>query len=509
MMKATHKIWWIFVVFPFVLNAQVRVKGSSEMRVLEEGTVRVTGNTEVASGAQLSILGDYTTSGNLTNNGGAANVVVESDAAQTGSLIVEGTATGDIRVERFLSPSTWHFLSTSVSGASTTDFYFNGNPDVYASFWDEPNSAWPYIVGTNEAMPLGVGYKMWVAEAKSAVTAEMEGSIRTSDLSVNLTTTGSGWNLIGNPFTSELDVRLGVWGTNTSGSFWVWDSTFNGGDYRVSSGIGEGTLDGIIPISQSFFVYAESAGNYTIPKEAQTHHDTVEFYKENKSSDFVRLQLDVQGKGNTLFVGFPSIGTNGIDRLADVYKLYSSSETPQLYGVQEGEKLCILADAPLNSQVRIIPLYIDQWIDGAYTLTLSDVGGLAQMDIYLEDKVTGSFQFLSQNKTYHFIANANSAENRFNLHFSKKAIGLDEVSNTDENFLVYARDHSIFIKANNEAAFKDLKLKVFNINGQLIYESAPLTSNQINVPTDLSTSCYFVHLQYDQNTVVKKVIVNR
>ncbi len=499
----------ILMLFPLLVCSQIRINGTSEIRVLEEGAVRVTGNTDVASGAQLSILGDYTTSGNLVNNGSASNVIVESNSAQTGSLIVEGSATGDIKIERYLTPSSWHFVSTSVTGISTTDFYFNQNPEVYASYWDEPNSRWPFLIPTNEPMPLGVGYKIWITEAP--VTIEMEGSIQTSDLSVNLTNDGTsynGLNLIGNPFSSEINTNIGNWGSNTDGIFYVWDSTYNGGDYRVWNGSTGDLTDGIIPISQSFFVYAESAGAFNIPKAAQTHGGD-EFYKDQKQSNYVRLQLDANGFGNTLFIGFPDHGTSNIDYNGDAKKIYSNAETPQLYAKQAGEALCILADAPLNSQVRVIPLYTDQWINGDYTFTLSDAGGLAQMDIYLEDKVTGSFKHLSLYKTYAFSANANAAENRFNLHFSKKAIGLEELSSTVDDFSVYSRDHSIFIKSNKEEVFKNLKVKVYNINGQLIYKSSLHASNQINVEADLSTACYFVHLEYDQNTIVKKVIVKR
>lgn len=92
-MKTKTKIIWILALFPFLVYSQVGINGTSEIRVLEEGAVRVTGNTEVASGAHLSILGDYKTTANLINNGNASNIIVESTEAQSGSLIVQGNAT--------------------------------------------------------------------------------------------------------------------------------------------------------------------------------------------------------------------------------------------------------------------------------------------------------------------------------------------------------------------------------------------------------------------------------
>lgn len=506
-MEAKKKIILILALFPFLVYSQVRINGSSEIRVQEDGAIRVTGNTEVASGAYLSILGNYKTSANLINNGNASNIIIESTESQTGSLIVKGSATGELRVERYLSPSTWHFLATSVVGATSGDFYFNGNPEVYASYWDEPNSAWPYIIGTSESMPLGVGYKMWVADAKSPVTAEMEGSLRTSDLSVNLSTTGTGWNLIGNPFTSEINTNEGNWGTNTSGSFYVWDSTYNNGDYRVWNGSAGDLTDGVIPISQSFFVYAESAGSYTIPKAAQTH-GTDDFYKSKSESSFVRFQLDVKGFGNTLFIGFPDNGSENIDYKGDTYKIYSKPDSPQLYGIQEGEKLCILADSPLSDETRVIPVYIDQWVNGEYTLAISDYGGVNEYDIYLEDKSSKNMIHLSQTKVYQFYGSENDSQDRFNLHFSKKVSAVPHLSSEEDLVHIYSTGGMIYFQAQEGQEIQDALIQIYNINGQLLYEKSSKISDQLIIATDLCPAYYFIHMSFDGKSVLKKVMIN-
>lgn len=334
----------------------------------------------------------------------------------------------------------------------------------------------------------------------------MEGSIRTSDLSVNLTTAGSGWNLIGNPFPSEMNTNVGSWGSNTSGSFYVWDLSYNGGDYRVWSGSAGDLTDGIIPISQSFFVYATSAGAFNIPQAAQTHGGD-EFYKDRSNSPFIRLQLNAPNSGNTLYIGFPENGTSNIDYGADSYKLYSNAETPQLYGIQDSEKLCILADKPLGDQVRIIPLYVDQWVNGSYSLTLSDAGGLENMDIYLEDKTTGEFQHLSQNKIYQFSATTNSIQNRFNLHFSKKETSTEELYHEEQKYWAYSQDKYIFIRTINNSNLLNSSLKLYNINGQLVFEIDQINSNLYQIPVRFIPSCYFVQIQNEGKTIIKKVIV--
>jgi hypothetical protein len=437
-----------------------------------------------SSSSYVSLLGNMSISGDLTNAAAAANFVIESNASNTGSLIVSGSATGDIRVERYLSPSTWHFLSTSVSGATTGDFYFNGNPDVYAAYWDEPNSTWPYIVGTNESMPLGVGYKVWVAEAKSPVTAQMDGSILTTDFPINLTNSGSSWNglnLIGNPFSSEINTNIGNWGSNTDGNFYVWDSAYNSGDYRVWSGSEGDLTDGIIPISQSFFVYATSAGDFNIPKAAQTHGGD-EFYKYKGQSSYIRLQLDGNDFGNTLFIGFPENGTNGIDYKGDAKKIYSNGETPQLYAQQAGEKLCINANKPLAEEMVSIPLYIDQVINGECSLSMSKGENLPGVQIILKDLKTGFQQDMKKYPTYQYAASENDDLQRFEMTFQQNAYGFEGGEKIEDLVKMYFANGFIYIRSQSKAVFESGELHIFNLLGQEIYFQQIAQGELVRIP---------------------------
>lgn len=304
-----------------------------------------------------------------------------------------------------MSSGKWHFLSPSVNGVTAGDFFFDHDPDVYASYYDEPSNTWEYIIGLTDPMPLGTGYKMWVADAETPVTAEMEGSIQTDDLSVDLTRDGttewSRWNLIGNPFSSALSCDDAAWGTNTTGVFYVYDSDYNGGDdrYRNSE---DGVLDSI-PISQSFFVYAQSAGTFNIPKTAQAHGGA-NFYKKKSESPYLKLQLNYKEYGNTMFVGFSDSGSPHFDLPGDADKLYAGSDVPQMYMMEDGRKLCMKLDQPVTNDVREVDLYLDQVADGDCDLNIEDLGKLSGTDVFLKDLKTGVEHDFSLNPSYHFQA---------------------------------------------------------------------------------------------------------
>ena len=91
-----------------------------------------------------------------------------------------------------------------------------------------------------------------------------------------------------------------------------------------------GTLtNNIIPLGQGFLVQASEAGNFTIPAAARVHN-TADFIKSanadrNEPNQFIRIDLNGGYYGNTVFVGFPSFGTDDFDISGDATKLYSTT----------------------------------------------------------------------------------------------------------------------------------------------------------------------------------------
>ncbi|NPD85379.1 hypothetical protein HNS38_11440 [Lentimicrobium sp. L6] len=229
------------------------------LRVLEEDEIRVAGNVNLEDAtSSVSLDGNMSISGDLSNSANASNFIIESDANNTGSLIVDGAIIGDYTVERYVTSNTWHFLSATVDNLTTRAFYFDENPLTYIASYNEPVGTWDFISGLDESLPMGIGYKFWVAESKAPITAYMEGELKSTSLSVDLDYGGVGgnWNLIGNPFPSAVDWDDENWlTTNTTGAVYIWDSTFNNGDYRVYNGSTGDLTNGVIPMSQSFFCF--------------------------------------------------------------------------------------------------------------------------------------------------------------------------------------------------------------------------------------------------------------
>ncbi len=466
--------------------------------------------------------GELTTHGKIKNK---ATFTIKSEAptdgssrsSGTGSFICDGktTSNGTFVVERYLPDGGWHLVTASTTDVTANDFYWNDTPKSWLASHAELTNAWTYNTDLGTVMPVGQGWTVWIDNSKTDVTAIMEGDIQTSDFAVSLSYSGSGndqgWNLIGNPFTSAIDRDLGTWGTNTTGAVYVWDNDYDAdGEYLTWSG-GSGTLTGgIIPISQGFFVKSSSAGSFTIPSAARVH-STQAFYKstENDIKPFVRLALTTAGYKSDVFVGFPKEGTWQFDKDCDADRLYGNYESPQMIIPEDGRELCINATPPLSSEEeRVIPLHIMYFIDGEYTLKISDLENLPDVNIHLEDFKSGTMHNFTNGQNYSFSAQEGDDPYRFRLHFKAGAFGINEFLGNHSDYLtIYSLDQTIYIHSEGPAMDEKGKLKAFNLLGQLYFEQEIEGAELISIPVELTNSYLIVKVIKPSGVKTEKVFI--
>lgn len=276
---------WASGSVPTVDNAVSIIYSSSYIPPIISGTATCK-SISINSNASLTIApdGEITIDDYINNDGGV--LTIQSDNTGTGSLIyTSGTPTAT--VERYITDNSWHSITPSTSGVIANDFYFNNNPSSWLTYHTESTNEWTFIIELSTVLPMGQGYMLWLDNTtKSNEISTMTGNLQSTDLSVTLEYSGSdlGWNFVGNPFSSAIDKDLGTWGNNITGAVYVWVNSDN--DYRYyTSGSGGTLTDGIIPISQGFFVQATSSGSFTIPSDARVHSNQ-SFYKNKKNKTF-------------------------------------------------------------------------------------------------------------------------------------------------------------------------------------------------------------------------------
>jgi len=182
--------------------AKLRIHKPATLTIPDNGKLTVIGNTEIKSPIGLRI---------------------ESDGSGTGSLITEtASGAGAMVAQRYMTTGAWHFVTSSVTGQSISNF-LNSNlniatdvdADIYASDamrgmmdYNPDLKGWNDYFNNSTAGNLETG-KGFSIRTNAASAVNFRGNLQAG----NLTASGlvaEKWNCIGNPYTSAIGITMGV-----------------------------------------------------------------------------------------------------------------------------------------------------------------------------------------------------------------------------------------------------------------------------------------------------------
>ena len=449
----------------------------------------------------------------------ANNLTLRSDASGNASLLGEEKLkiSGDIKVEQYASSGKWHGISSPVDSATTSSFFFNHNPDVWLTEFNESSNSWTYITSLTRHLPLGCGYMFWV-QPNHDTTFTFKGNLKSddvymdnsqwSDLQLFYSGNGHGFNLVGNPYVSALDWDLPDWDTtNIDGSIWVWNPTTGNYAYRNSQGQGSLT-DGIIPRTQAFFIRAISADMYfTIPASARVHSNQA-YYKEN-DDDIPHLIVDVL-KGerkDEIWVSFGEDNTEAFDRGKDVYKFGMQDDSPMLWIAHNDEELSILAVPMKNDVERIENLVFSAASEGTHTLKMADCTLPESTKVFLEDTENGNYFDFKKNDTYYFETSSIGADERFKLHFFYEPAG-NNLSQKPVSTFVYADEAGRVHIIRGEDSETPFSVSVYDATGREIVHHS-YSGKTVNFDISAPKGIYLIKVTDNEHTILKKVFTGK
>ena len=430
----------------------------------------------IVSGGSVSIAPtkSLTISGTLTNEAGDAGLLVQSGAGGTGSLIVGGTASGNITFQRYLDVFTgapkWHFVSTPVSGqAINTSFMTNNSiytPNSGTNYeffrWDEDQYYWIEFGsgGNPEAFTdteFGAAKGYATSRASNGVLT-FKGGIVTNTTTFPATYTadkGVGFNLAGNPFTSAIGITSTATTTenflalNTAllndsyEALYIWDEQTNytnwRNDYKVISNAAIGGYTSInqhyIQPGQAFMVRVVSAGNLQFTTAMQ-EHATDNFYKSKEMWPFAELIVTGNQTVNSTSIGFNENMTAGLDPSYDVAKMKGNPDLALYSALLQGSDLDFAIQALPDNNIEDIeiPIGVDISTTAGYTFSIYQEQ-LDNYSILLEDRQEGIITDLRWNNYSSTISE--SGMGRFYLSF-KNATGIEAPLNASKVNFTYA-----------------------------------------------------------------------
>lgn len=439
-------------------------QSSQANRTLNEITVNRSSGV-VNLGDTVSISGIVTLqSGTFRTNGKLTLLSNSVSTARVGTIATGSDIIGSVTVQRYIPSSSeqkWILLSTPVSGFDYSQFIddifltgpggsVNGfdasainSPSAY--FYDETlsgtnDNGWTSPGNTNNTVASGKGLRIFYRgdrdpsrlgsnpPAPNAVTLDFVGSLNKGTISLPVSYSVSspsglsnedGWNLVGNPYASQIDWNSAGW-TKTNLENYVVIYNPATGTYGVWNGIiGTNNLNtGQISAGQGFFVKAKaSSPALIITENAKSTGESGNLYKKNTLDEILRIKMfqNITSSDETILL-FQNGASSGFNNNEDISKFNNS--TLNVSSISSDNIKQAIGYVPKISVTDTINLNVGSTIPGTFQLQFSELATLGAYNIYLKDNFTNTSTDIKASNTYNFTITSDPASygsNRFRL----------------------------------------------------------------------------------------------
>ncbi|MFM9006901.1 MAG: hypothetical protein ACKOSR_15605, partial [Flavobacteriales bacterium] len=283
-----------------------------------------------------------------------------------------------------------------------------------------------YVPATNvsNAIPNDRGYFVWlngVAQNLDNTGLIRQGTI-TQSLSYTITSPGTifdwGWNIIGNPYPSEVDWNLVSASLTGPRVYYVYDYQTKSNKFRNAS-TGSGTASRYIAHSQGFQVKVNTAGQNLVYQETHKTNTGAAFERsDNSTTSLVTFRLSKGVIADESILLFDANATADLDD-RDALDLESFESDAINMSLMSPSEVKLAQDARPYFQEISIPVFVNVPAAGDYIFTIVDAQNIPfGTCLYVEDLETGEVVQLNagQQMTAHF--NDTYSGSRFVIHGS-------------------------------------------------------------------------------------------
>jgi frataxin-like iron-binding protein CyaY len=332
---------------------------------------------------------------------------------------------------------------------------------------------------------------------------------------------GSDYLLIGNPYPSAIDFNLfSAQNPNILASYWLWDASpieSNHSDYASwnSSGFNpvvnsqRASSDATIPAAQGFMVQVDpnfSGSSLTITfdnsQRMRSNLVTNGFYKSDPLRQ-VWLSLSSDSCSNSTLLCFDKNASSKFDRSFDA-PAFKANTHHSFYSRLQHLDLAIQGLEPLSIlKSRTIPLGMDIWRTGSYTISLDSSNlGNSDFKILLVDSLLQLKRDLEAGPYLFKLDQMGRQDNRFFLVFTKKIKPGSDPSSFEhcEGIGCYlSADRQLEVIAHDDLGpFKSIQ--IFNASGKLVQESNwSSNQNSVHIPLKVAEAGFYLIVAIDVN----------
>jgi hypothetical protein len=490
-----------------------------------------TSATDVTIPSGKMVVISATTQADCNNLTVTGNLTIESSASGTGSLIVSGTATGNVAAQRYMTGNVWHLVSSPVGAQDinafvVTDVATNAvaaiDPKYGLAPYNNTTPGWAHFttstVGAAGSFVAGQGYEVL---RTSDGTVTFAGTVPTADVSIAISKSVSGWNLIGNPFTSSLNGNSPADATNNfltvntvaiDASYlalYVWDAASS--TYITVNHTYNSNSAFYVATGQAFFVYSVAGGSTVNFTEAMQAHQTGNIFKNavfpNPSIKLIAERAEGSTSTNILYL---EAMTTGLDPGYDAGRFSGGANSFAVYTHLVGDNSNLvdfdIQCLPDNNWDQIIPIGLDAPENTEVVFRSETVSLPTGVSVYLEDKVTGSFTAISGSGNVYTVKTDTKSKGtgRFFLHTKSSVTGIEPVDK-NVDFTLIPRPQYNTLRIIGDVG-KNTQLTVYDMAGRKLM-SRKLNSSETNDVgmEGIKNGVYVVHISSTAHSVSKKI----
>ncbi len=354
--------------------------------------------------------------------------------------------TDDIDITGTITGSNANVFTATASNAPSSFSFTEANDD--GTMGSGSNAGWTAFTSGNSQslIAAGRGFRVLIRGSKGQagsltggiytpdpVTLDLTGIPRQGNFvqTLSFTSAAKGWNLISNPYTSNVDWTT-VTKTNTNDAIYTYRPTLSGGNY--GSYINGSAANGgsqYIEAYSSFFVRANAAspslGWHETDKTSSNPTNSV-FRANNTITNRISLVLKNEGTQDTdevvMRFGHDQ-ASDGFDPAYDAenltgaaHDLYVMDNAQIKYSIYHGSEL-----KNWQAENRELALGINNLAAGRYTIHTQTLNAFTKGNkVYLKDAVTNILTEVTHDNSYSFAVSSSTASmpDRFSIVFNAK-----------------------------------------------------------------------------------------
>ncbi|GGG32487.1 hypothetical protein GCM10011344_36790 [Dokdonia pacifica] len=425
------------------------------------------------------------------------------------------------------------------------------------NFLDDDNDYLLPVTGSTALPAAGIGQLVFpqpapnVGDGSYTLTYTQDGmnpgTLNSGTITVPINYNGpatiNNYNILGNPYASAIDVTAFINANDAVSAVYYWDhltnptsdlpgagtSNFSMNDISVRNALmGVAAVNGGAPPSQfmasgqGFGIKAEQAEMinntpvvFTNTMRVTGNNDGFRSNESEEPVSFEKLWLNLTTSAyeeaiSQTGVGFTELATAGYDAGYDTKRLGTFLS---LFTNLDGEYLAIQGREAFDNEMEI-PVGFSTTVEeeATYTISIERFEGihLETAPVYLVDNVLNTVTNLKETP-YNFTAIKGIQPDRFIIVFKERDLLNTDDETVQENEITLFPNPTSHIVTLGYIGNKQLQeMIISNTNGQLVQKVALRDFNetkQLDIQK-LSTGIYFMQIVFEDQVIVKKLIVN-